>query len=190
MINLIGITGKKRSGKNYFATACMNELVRLGHTTHQDAFANELKLEAANMLANFGPLTMSQYLTEFEGPNKSVYRPFLQWYGTEFKREQMGLQNYWLIALRDNLVSCVADFVFITDARFLNEAAFLRKRYPTTIVRVSRLDYMSKDPADYHLSETESIRIDADAEIEAKSTPELTVKAALFAGQLSEAAQA
>lgn len=68
--------------------------------------------------------------------NKATFRPFLQWLGTDFVREYLGMPTYWidsfLLAAQESNKPVVCD-----DVRFVNEAEALR-RAGFTIVRLRR----------------------------------------------------
>ncbi len=56
---------------------------------------------------------------------KEVFRPILQWWGTEFAREYLGNENIWVDALLHRVKHTVGPVV-CDDVRFTNEANALR----------------------------------------------------------------
>ena len=74
--------------------------------------------------------------------NKELYRPILQWWGTEFRRGVKGY-DYWVKKMEHELQVLAEKtddlLVFVTDIRFPNEAELIRK-FGGTIARVVRGD--------------------------------------------------
>lgn len=132
MIKILGLSGKKRSGKNYTATI-IKELVSPDIRVVEMSFAGALKKEVATFL----DITIE----ELEGENKEMYRPILQRWGTEFRRNIYG-NDYWIKQM-DERIRKLARFsvlerlgkligrkpkdilVIITDVRFPNEADYV-----------------------------------------------------------------
>lgn len=136
---LIGISGKKRSGKD---TLCQSLLNRLDNSVRV-AFADQLKEEVAEACG-----VSLEYLEH----HKANFRYILQGWGTEFRRQLTGL-NYWI----EQLDNCVAawhlgsDFIIIPDVRFQNEHAYV-KQNGGIMIRINRPDMVSTDT---HPSETD-----------------------------------
>ena len=146
---IIGIIGKKRVGKDTLA----NHLVeKYGFV--KVAFADALKLEVAQILAENceGTFTVQDYLEKFEA-DKEYYRPIIQWWGTEFRRKQR--DDYWMSKVGD--VIAANKNVVVTDARFKNEADYLRA-FDAYIIRVTR----DLENNDTHSSESENDGYPAD----------------------------
>lgn len=180
MKHLIGITGRRRSGKDIFAETCIEQLAKHNLTGVIVGFADALKLECAVMLAKFGVEEMdtTYFLEAFAGPDKERYRPFLQWYGTEFKRARD--EDYWVHKLNNTLPLVYADFVFVTDVRFENEALYLKEDWDATLLRLRRTDQVAEAPTDYHRSEVESAGIEVDSEQTCGSMEVIKEAAKLF----------
>lgn len=132
-MHVIGITGKKRHGKNTVADI-IGKLP--GYSLYEYSFAGALKDEAARLLG------VSREEMEKE---KAVFRHFLQWYGTDFIRDFCGKQGYWIEKVeasinRDarvlsKLPQRSTPVFVITDVRFNNEA-LLVKRFRGHIIQV------------------------------------------------------
>lgn len=105
---LIGISGKKRSGKNTVASYIK---LLTNQTVEEFSFAQELKLELAKLL--------QVKLTDIES-NKELYRPLLQALG-EYKRKQFG-DDIWINKCFRKILCSNAEVCMITDVRYLNEA--------------------------------------------------------------------
>jgi hypothetical protein len=146
---IIGIAGQKQSGKDTIAKILRRLLEPQGFNYHRVAFADELKKEAAKVLG--------VSLEEIEN-NKAIYRPFLQWYGTDYKRLYRKNDNCWIDKAREEILSEIKsapanqNLFVITDVRFPNEVKFC---YEFDFV-VQRTIFVTKDsnlPVDLHPSE-------------------------------------
>lgn len=117
---IVGISGKKKSGKNTFANFLECDLQSRGLIVKQYAFADVLKLEVA--IATGMPLADIDI-------NKDVFRPILQWWGHDFRRKYQGRDNYWVNRLAEKLSEdkYAVDVAIVTDVRYPNEAEFIRK---------------------------------------------------------------
>lgn len=148
---IIGISGKKRSGKDTVADFIMQCLPQ-GTLIHRSAFANALKHEVAE--ACDVPVNVIEQ-------NKERFRTMLQWWGTEFRR-QFCRDDYWLIRMEEDILRSCAHVALITDVRFPNELQYVEERAGIT-VRVSRLG--SSLATDAHASETALDNADFDFRI-------------------------
>jgi phosphomevalonate kinase len=137
MAKIIGITGKKRSGKD---TAAEFLSKYLKGKCQRLAFADPLKEEVAEALD-----VSFEYLEK----NKDSFRPLLQFWGTEWRRNRCG-SDYWLRRMEERIAASDADFILIPDVRFKNEADFVR-RLDGHNLRVLR----PTDNTDSHASENE-----------------------------------
>ncbi len=120
---------KKRVGKDeFYKTASelypFRKVVRV-------AFADALKDEAYELILKPNNLDRSV----LDNPEtKELYRPFLEWYSTEFKRNPLcnGSETYWVNKGMEKVDSILSDdphaIVVITDCRFPNEIAEIKKR--------------------------------------------------------------
>jgi hypothetical protein len=153
---LIGLTGKKRHGKD---TAGRYLVEHYGFT--QVGFADKVR----EMALAIDPLVASELrLSELVGAfdwehAKSVpeVRRLLQRIGTEGVRDTLGEDAWVRAAFKD--LDRNRDYVF-TDVRFLNEAAAV-KQAGGVVWRVSRPDL--PDDGDTHASELELEQIQPDA---------------------------
>jgi hypothetical protein len=108
-MNLIGIVGKKRSGKDTFAS------VLTGRGWKRAAFADVLKAEVADWLG---------ISVEDLEDRKEAFRAALQERGAKMRG---GDQGYWIKRL---VISIAAAFnhgerIVVTDVRYQNEAAWI-----------------------------------------------------------------
>ena len=137
-MKIIGISGKKQSGKDTIyrvARDIFTELdpkVRVGRVAYADA----LKAEVSEITG---------FRTDYIEENKDRFRALLQVWGTEFRREFHGY-DYWIQKMGDILTSSEPhyDILFITDVRFKNEAEYI-KEMDGQVLRVVR-----RSPETYH----------------------------------------
>ena len=149
---LIGLIGKKRSGKDTFASTLIEEL---NYT--KIAYADPLR-EAAlalNPIVNtepgyFGPVRYAAALEEFgyEGAKDKFpeFRAILQRLGTESIR---ALDDGFWLRIATARISATTGPVVVTDVRFPNEADRIHE-LGGRLVRIIRL---STEEADEHPSE-------------------------------------
>ena len=130
--HIIGIAGKKQSGKDSLYLECKKQL---GNTATRLAFGDIVKLEVANTCKFLDDVEETLAFIE---SNKSRFRPLLQWWGTEYRRELSG-ESYWIDSMRTRLGNIPSDFkfVFITDVRFPDEAQLVRE-LNGSLIRVER----------------------------------------------------
>src|ERR1019366_1254374 len=156
-MKLYGITGKMRAGKDTFFSIVAERI-----PARRIAFADELKSECASACG----VTVEQI-----NADKARFRPLLQWWGTEFRRNLDS--DYWLkkmLAALDALPECGA--VFVTDVRFENEAQLIRSR-GGEIIRVIRTNHHESGGLVGHASEIEMEGIMADYTVAAENVQEL-----------------
>lgn len=145
MFIIIGLTGKKQTGKDTVFNI-LKRTIKPPNRVLRLAFADAVKDEVA--------CACGVTVKEIEA-DKDTYRPVLQWWGTEFRRKLKG-DKYWIdkvckkiIALTDTNPTYLTLLV-VTDVRFQNEADFI-KFCNGYIVKVIR----PLDNNDTHKSETE-----------------------------------
>lgn len=148
MYIIIGLTGKKQTGKDTVFKLTF-KLLRPPNRVLRLAFADAVKEEVACACG---------VTVKFIEENKELFRPILQWWGTDFKRKLYG-DSYWIdklckkvIALSDSSEKYLT-LVIITDVRFINEAEFIKfcNGYTVKVVR----PISSTSHVDKHISETE-----------------------------------
>jgi len=120
-MRLIGICGKKRSGKD----TAFEILRRIGGRSriYRSAFADPLKREVVRALRSVGSQVE---LSDIEA-DKERFRVLLQWWGTEFRRAYFG-GDYWLRRMDESIQFTRADALVVTDVRFQNESDFVNSR--------------------------------------------------------------
>ncbi len=144
---LVGLSGKKRSGKD----TVFQMIQKAGVPALRFGFADPLKEEMA---------WACNVSRDFIEENKDKFRLGLQWWGSEFRRGLYG-DDYWIkkmekhVAEEKQLLEQLHDtklaFIVITDVRFPNEFDYVRNS-GGIMVRVERdTEETQSDP---HPSET------------------------------------
>lgn len=125
---IIGISGKKRSGKD-----TVYELIRMckqsdGVNPIRAAFGDQIKEEVAGATG-----VDLDHIEE----HKERFRPMLQWWGADFRRHYKG-ESYWLDKMLAKMETIAGrEVLVITDVRYPNEAELV-KRAGGIMLRVER----------------------------------------------------
>jgi hypothetical protein len=144
------VIGKLRSGKGSVASALKNsrkDFVEM-------SFADPLKDQAVELINDLWAKNgiddhMDRGRLERE---KGVFRPLLQWLGTDFWREYMDNDQHWIEQFQKEFrhITGAMDLrAVVADCRFPNEAQFAREN-GFVIVKVER-DLSSRLKASYEL---------------------------------------
>lgn len=138
--NLILLVGQKQSGKD----TVYKLLAEQCKIVHRFALADELKQEVARKFFVH---------TDEIAANKELWRPMLQWYGTEYRQQIMGEKFYWCDKVAEQLEARLPDghVGVITDVRFPHEVEYFQDRAAVYVVKVEREALVQKDK---HPSET------------------------------------
>lgn len=143
---VIGLTGRKQSGKD---TAC-SALAEAFLCPMRFAFGDPLKHEVA---------AACDVTIEYINAHKDLFRPMLQWWGTEFRRGQD--PDYWVRILTSAIAQEIKYGVtipfappglypiIVTDVRYPNEADMI-KRFGGEVWRIVRPALANEDQ---HISE-------------------------------------
>lgn len=152
---VIGLGYQKRSGKDTCAQMILELAKQAGIPASRRALADALKEECAAYLSPIMGIPYEEILRQMHGTTeeKARWRLILQWWGTEFRREQD--PDYWIKLLRNWIETNCKDLnhiVVIPDVRFINEVDMC-KSYPVGFaINVIRPGLESSDT---HKSETE-----------------------------------
>jgi len=152
-IRIIGISGKKQSGKDEIC-----RILKVHLEGYRIAFADALKEEVCAVFR-----VSLTYLEE----RKILFRPMLQWWGTDFRRGLNG-PDYWIKKMEEKIVPFdwmikngrmnQNAVVVIPDVRFKNEAVYIQQ-CGGMIWRVNRktswYDRLGLRSSDNHPSETD-----------------------------------
>lgn len=145
-IPIIAFSGKAKSGKDTALEAIRKEVSLDRTVVLRINFADALKEEVAKACNGS---------VEAVDKNKDIFRPMLQWWGTDFRRK-MFYDHYWLKRWeerRDRLVCPgVTQLIVCTDVRFLNEVEFM-KSLGAKVIRIIRPTPVAT--AGNHASETD-----------------------------------
>ncbi len=150
---LIGLSGKSGSGKS---TAADYLTRKYGY--HQFAFATALKDTVATAFG-FTEDHLHGDLKEVIDPRYGVSpRWCLQWLGTEILRSRF--PNIWIRHLRQEILDFLSINgqrpIVVTDLRFKDEAAFLKRWWPgTKLIRIERPGAAAREGVPGHISETD-----------------------------------
>jgi hypothetical protein len=118
-VPILGLSGKKRCGKDVFTDAIVEDSKTPGsRPVFRIAFADALKDEACQLLG----ITREQLEQD-----KAHFRPFLQWYGTEHRRNYGKHPNYWVDKVNEKVQPMIeaGHAIIITDVRFYNEVQYV-----------------------------------------------------------------
>lgn len=147
-IKVIGITGKKYTGKTTYANAIVTALGTKRVTVEKYSFAKPLK-EICHILfggteANWYGDFKTERLENWHGVAAvapGTPRAIMQFVGTELFRDHVH-QDFWLLVARAYIADIEkemqCDVLVIDDVRFDNEALFLKQEYNATIVNLYR----------------------------------------------------
>lgn len=148
--NLLEIGG--RYARLSFADGVKDDVVDMlnfiiDHTAHTTDIHKELSANPA-LIRNSGSFALNR--TTIENFKDPVFRPLLQWYGTDFWRQFMGVPDYWLKRFESRIDGTTAPVV-VDDCRFPNEADLLRDK-GFIIIKLNRDD--KANPGSNHVSES------------------------------------
>jgi len=143
-VDLIGVSGKKRSGKDTFA----DRLVERGYERY--SLADPIK-EAAKSIFGWNDEEVDGTQKEDEDAFWGMTpRKALQIMGTDLFREEFG-KNIWLNSLERKIDTYLPRKVVVPDLRFPNEVEFIQSR-GGEVIRIDTSERL--DSEDSHESET------------------------------------
>lgn len=151
-VPVVGITGRKQSGKNWFANVLADAFKEAGYATEQVSFATPIK-QACNAIFGWdlGMLEDERFKATTDTRFNITPRKAMQLLGTEFGREMVN-DSIWVdIALQKVYANHRAGKItLITDVRFDNECELLTKTGGKLIKVINPLQ---PPPEDTHKSE-------------------------------------
>ncbi len=134
---LIGLAGKKQSGKDSFCAALAKHA-----PVKRIALADPLKDEVYNYVLK--PFDIDR--RALDDDRKENFRLILQGWGTDFRRKMFG-NDYWVQKLIERLDSeefkSFQGFIVIRDIRFEDEAKFVDQN--GILIRINRANYSLED---------------------------------------------
>lgn len=152
---VIGISGKMYSGKDTFFL--MLKEIEKTKPVVRISLADALKEEVFDQVLRPNGIDREALYDD----RKSNFRLLLQWWGTEFRRNQFG-QDYWVKKLDEQIEALKASgfdgVVVVPDVRFEDEADYILGREDGWLVRIHRppkgKERLKKMFAKEHCSET------------------------------------
>jgi hypothetical protein len=148
---IIGITGRRGSGKDSAANIFLKEFLTTHHVIKM-GFADSVKDDICEI---FGITREKLEVIK----NNTIVRHLLQWYGTDFTRKKD--PNYWVKEIEYRISKLekleVPYFIIIPDVRFQNELDWIKSNGGTTfnIARgQSNQQELKLGEVDNHESET------------------------------------
>jgi dephospho-CoA kinase len=113
---LLGISGKISSGKTTVASFIKTNYPNVEVL----GFADGVKQEVAEAC---------KVSIDYIEANKKLFRPMLQWWGTNFRREMRGGESYWInktLIQIHNAFTKGTTIIVVHDVRFLNEVSAIK----------------------------------------------------------------
>ncbi len=152
---VIGLGYEMRSGKDTVAQMMLELAAQCNMPATRRALADALKEECASYLAPIMGIPYEEILRQMHGETeeKARWRRILQWWGTEFRREED--PTYWIKKLQDWIAeNCLEDnhIVLVPDVRFINEVDMCLSYPKGFAINVLRPGLVSSDD---HKSENE-----------------------------------
>lgn len=145
VMTVVGISGKKRSGKDTMADVFVEE----GFERH--AFAEPIK-GAAKMIFNLTDDQVDGDRKEDRDPYwEQTPREIMQHFGTDAFRETYG-KEVWVDSLIQRLRLRLPPAAVVKDVRFPNEVRGLQERAGAGVIRIDASERLDQD--DSHASET------------------------------------
>ncbi len=152
MVHIIGIAGKKTSGKTTFV-----DLYTKTHTTQQvytHAFADPLK-EACKILFLLSDEQLTNTIQKESIDKRWNLTPLqmMQWIGTDIMRKTFKCDSFpnqcfwiyhWLLWFKSYEWNA-DDIIFIPDVRFQNEVDFIHNTLHGIVVLIKREQYCESD---------------------------------------------
>lgn len=151
-VNVIGVAGFARSGKDTFVTIARKILKENGYTSQQFSFARGLKEDLDPwLIEKYG---ISAWTTD--AAEKALIRPFMVAHGCGKRIQTEG--RYWIDKVDDMVtfskhgfshsgVDPLKHIYFISDVRFSNEEKWLHEKWNGWLVHLKK--YTMVDDVDY-----------------------------------------
>ena len=137
MKNIILLSGKAHSGKNYCADYLEEQLKAKGYRVVQDMFAKYIK----------------GYLKDYYGwdgiTKDDFYRDKMQQLGTDIIKEKLNYKSFHALRLAQDIsiIENDFDYIIISDCRFRDEIYAMKAMFPDKVIDI-RVDRIDKDVRD------------------------------------------
>ncbi len=138
-MKVIALVGKLRAGKDTAFSLLKNQYPSI---VYRFSFADQMKKEAGEALG----YSEEEFKKILEA-DKELFRPYLQWYGTDYKQVYQKDRYIWARHLDEVLQKAKLPdnaIVVVTDLRFKHELEILQKNYDTTVIRIERRTILKK----------------------------------------------
>jgi hypothetical protein len=156
-MNIIGISGLARSGKDLFTSVAI-DILKTDHNIKSEKFAlaYELKLDLY-------PLVMTKMsidtFTE-DTKSKTVIRPLLVTYGDIMRKTSEG--KYWTQKVEKRIATSKADVIFVTDIRYdlypEDECNWVQRKMMGKLIHITKYQ-MTAPPSGRRISSKKPIKI-------------------------------
>jgi len=168
-VNLLGLIGRKHSGKDSVANI-IRDATPVDTKVLRFAFADRLKNVCTQLFAfPDDSFFHDQSKKEVVHPDYSHMTPreIMQWFGTDFIRKEMG-EDFWINRLQLEMSKEIEKYgqtyenitILVTDVRFKNEASFLEEftlgvpEWETLMIYVDADERLPPMDPDAHISES------------------------------------
>lgn len=155
-MNIIGISGYARSGKDLFATVAENILKERGLKVKKFALAYELKNDLKNLIKTKIGVDVFTEKTE----EKNIIRPLLVSYGDVMRKVSEG--RYWTRKLEEKISKHKIDVAIITDIRYdyyqEDEVTWLRNKQCGKLIHITKFK-MAPAPSKRRISTSKPVKI-------------------------------
>ncbi len=133
-LKIVLISGKARHGKTTVANMIKDYYSEHGQKSVVTSYNKYIKMYARE-------------LTDWDGDEDTKPRTFLQTLGSDIIREKLGLEDFYVHRLDEDLdvYNEFVSYVMIDDVRMPLEIEYFREKYPTKVkaIRVDRPNYNS-----------------------------------------------
>lgn len=144
-MNIIGISGLARSGKDLFTSVAI-DILKTDHNIKSEKFAlaYELKLDLYPLvITKMGIDTFTE-----DTKSKTVIRPLLVAYGDVMRNTSSG--KYWTQKMEQRIAKSKADVFFVTDIRYdlypEDECNWIQRKMAGKIIHITRYQVTAPPP--------------------------------------------
>lgn len=156
-MNIIGISGLARSGKDLFTSVAI-DILKTEHniTAERHALAYELK----NDLHDLVKLKVGIDTFTEDTKSKTVIRPLLVAYGDVMRKTSEG--KYWTQKVEQRIATSKADVIFVTDIRYdlypEDECNWVQRKMMGKLIHITKYQ-MTAPPPGRRISSKKPIKI-------------------------------
>lgn len=155
-MNIVGISGYARSGKDLFASVAEKILKERGLRVKKFALAYELKNDLKSLIKTKVGVDVFTENTD----EKNIIRPLLVAYGDVMRKVSEG--RYWTRKLEQKIVNSKIDVAIITDIRYdyyaEDEVTWLRNKQCGKLIHITKFK-MASAPSKRRISTSKPVKI-------------------------------